>query len=38
VKEKRPEFTKTNGAAGKSFGEIMKMLGEMWKSLPAAEK
>jgi hypothetical protein len=38
VKEKRPEFTKTNGAEGKSFGEIMKMLGEMWKGLSAVDK
>ena len=38
VKEKRPEYTKSKDSEGKSFGEIMKALGEMWRTLPATEK
>lgn len=38
VKEKRPEMAQSKEAQGKSFGEIMKLLGEKWKNLPHEEK
>lgn len=38
VKEQRPEFTKNNANEGKTFVEIMRALGDMWKNLPAVEK
>ena len=38
VKERRADIAKSPEAIGKSFGEIMKMLGDAWKKLPQEEK
>ena len=38
VKEKRPTITKSTLAESKSFGDIMRMLGDMWKNMPGEEK
>ena len=38
VKEKRPEYCGTTKGKGMSFGEIMRHLADLWKSMSIDEK